>query len=200
MDQRPFNRTTSASQASRVRVGLLRLLCLLPAVAILSCAPPRAGEPVDLLIHGALVVTMDAADTVLEDGAVAVKGGEIVAVGPSAAVRREYRGNKTIDGNGRLLVPGMINTHGHAAMTLFRGLADDMPLKTWLEDFIWPAEAEFMNANSVRLGTDLAIAEMLRSGTTTFNDMYFFMDEVGEAAIMKKARELAAEIRRKFKK
>ena len=194
MDQRPFSGTTSASQASRVRLWLLRVLCLLPAVAILSCAPPRAGEPVDLLIHGALVVTRDAADSVLEDGAVAVKGGEIVAVGPSAAVRREYRGKKIDDGNGRMLVPGMINTHGHAAMTLFRGLADDMPLKTWLEDFIWPAEAEFMNANSVRLGTDLAIAEMLRSGTTTFNDMYFFMDEVGEAAASAGMRAVISEV------
>lgn len=182
MNPTPFGRTTSASPVSRVRGWLVRLPCLLPTVAILSCAPPRAGEPVDLLIHSALVVTMDSADSVLQDGAVAVKGGEIVAVGESAAVRREYRGKKTIDGTGRMLVPGLINTHGHAAMTLFRGLADDVPLRTWLEDFIWPAEAEFMNANSVRLGTYLAIAEMLHSGTTTFNDMYFFMDEVGEAA------------------
>ena len=98
-------------------------------------------------------------------------------------IHLKYQANKIIDAEGMLVMPGLINTHTHAAMTLFRGVADDLPLQTWLQDHIWPLEARFGNAESVALGTRLAIAEMIRSGTTTFSDMYFFEDEVARAAL-----------------
>lgn len=141
-----------------------------------------AQAPVDLLITGGLVVTMDGQMTLIEDGGLAVDKGEIVAVGPSGDLRQGYQATETIDAAGKIIMPGLVNTHTHAAMTLFRGMADDLPLDTWLQKHIWPAEAKFINAASVRTGTDLALVEMIRSGTTTFTDMYFFAGEIAQAA------------------
>jgi 5-methylthioadenosine/S-adenosylhomocysteine deaminase len=110
---------------------------------------------------------------------VGVKGGKIVSVGK---VLREEEYQRVIPGEGSALIPGLVNCHGHAAMTLFRGLADDLPLKTWLEKKIWPLEAK-LTAQSVYWGSMLAMAEMIRGGTTTFADMYFFEEETARAAL-----------------
>jgi 5-methylthioadenosine/S-adenosylhomocysteine deaminase len=117
---------------------------------------------------------------VLERAAVAVTGGAIVAVGAADDLLRRFAPNDEIAGG--IVLPGLVNCHGHAAMTLYRGLGDDMPLMEWLQDFVWPAEKKFTTPANVALGTKLAVAEMLASGTTTFADMYFFEDAVGRVA------------------
>src|SRR5687768_12610675 len=137
---------------------------------------PVAAERADLLIAGGLVVTMDAQRTVLEQGALAVRGNQIVAVGPREQVCATYLAVQTIEARDALLMPGLVNGHTHLPMTLFRGLADDLPLDTWLQQYIWPSEREFLDSDSVRWGTRLGAAEMIRSGVTTFGDMYFFED------------------------
>ncbi len=141
-----------------------------------------ATVPVDLMITNGLVVTMDAGMSVVEGGSVVVNKGEIVAVGSSAVLNEQYNAARTINAAGKLVMPGLVNTHIHAAMTLFRGLADDLPLDTWLTKHIWPAEAKFITPSSVRIGANLALAEMILSGTTTFSDMYFYADELAQAA------------------
>jgi 5-methylthioadenosine/S-adenosylhomocysteine deaminase len=137
--------------------------------------------PVDLLITNGLVVTMDREMTVVEDGAIAVNKGEIIAIGPTITLQQNYQAEKSIDAVGKIVMPGLVNTHTHAAMTIFRGMADDLPLDVWLQSHIWPAEAKFINTAAVRTGANLAIAEMIRSGTTTFADMYFFSDTLAQA-------------------
>ncbi len=139
-----------------------------------------AQREVDTLITGALVLTMDRDHRILEDGAVAVEGGLILEVGPSRELEERYRARRLVDARRKLVMPGLINAHTHAPMNIFRGFADDLPLDAWLFDHIFPLEAQFVNASNVRLGTRLAIAEMLRSGTTTFNDMYFHTDVMAE--------------------
>lgn len=152
-----------------------------------------AQTPVDLLITGGLLVTMDGQMSLIEDGGLAVDKGEIVAVGPSRDLQQGYRATEIIDAAGKIIMPGLVNTHTHAAMTLFRGMADDLPLDTWLQNHIWPTEAKFINAASVRTGTDLALAEMIRSGTTTFTDMYFFAGEIALAAKQAGVRAVVGE-------
>ncbi len=139
-------------------------------------------RPIDLLIEGGIVVTMDPQWRLLEEGAVAIDQGRIVAVGPRAEVARAHRPRDLIDGRGKLVMPGLVNAHTHAPMTLFRGLADDLPVAEWLQNYLWPAEARFMTPEAVRWGTLLAIAEMIRSGVTTFCDMYFHVEHLAEAA------------------
>ncbi len=134
---------------------------------------------VDLLVQARWIVPVEPAGTVLDHHAVAVRDGRIVAVCPAAeAVQFTAQTHLTLDHH--LLCPGFINAHGHAAMSLMRGLADDLPLMDWLEHHIWPAEQQFVSREFVRDGTALACAEMLRAGTTCFSDMYFFPDETAE--------------------
>lgn len=132
----------------------------------------------DLLVLGAHVLPMTDGDPVVRDGAVAVRDGAVVEVGPAADLTARYEFADTISGG--IVLPGLVNTHGHAAMTLYRGLGDDLPLMDWLEHCIWPAEKQFTSPENVRLGTELAVAEMLASGTTTFADMYFHEGDVGD--------------------
>ena len=134
----------------------------------------------DLLIYNGTVICMDAGDTRIEAGAVAVTGDTITAVGPRGAFD-PGAAKRCIDARGGLILPGLINTHTHAAMALFRGLADDLPLMTWLNDHIFPAEAR-LTREMVGIGTRLACAEMIRSGTTCFCDMYLYEEAVAEAA------------------
>jgi len=144
-------------------------------------APPKkasAKERVDLLISGGTVVTMDSQRSVIHDGAVAVRGDRIVAVGPRAEVRARYFGTRLISARGRIVLPGLINTHNHAPMALLRGLADDLVLQEWLEKYIFPAEARNVTEDFVTWGTRLAVLEMIRSGTTTYADMYYFEDAI----------------------
>lgn len=145
------------------------------------CARVNETEVDTLILHG-LVVTMNDEVPVIEDGAVSIKDGVIVEIGSSAELKERYRAAKVMNAMNKIIMPGLINTHTHASMSLLRGLADDVPLKEWLEKHIWPAEKKVMNAETVALGAQLAMAEMLYSGTTTFNDMYFFADQVASTA------------------
>jgi 5-methylthioadenosine/S-adenosylhomocysteine deaminase len=139
-------------------------------------------ERADLLVAGGTVLTVDAQDTVLPDGAVAIRDGAIVAVGSRSRISRRFRTRRAIDaGSGRRL-PGCGNAHTHAPMTLLRGVRDDVDLITWLEKFMFPLEARFVSPEFVRWGARLACWEMIASGTTTFADGYFFEEEVARAA------------------
>jgi 5-methylthioadenosine/S-adenosylhomocysteine deaminase len=124
---------------------------------------------------------MNAARQVLTPGSVAIESGAIVAVGEPAAIAAAYRGAETIDAAGAVVLPGLINTHTHAPMVLYRGLADDLALMEWLQKYIFPAEAKTVNAAFVRTGTRLAALEMIQSGTTLFTDMYYFEEEIARA-------------------
>lgn len=153
--------------------------------AAFACADSYAAskrEPVDTLISGGTVVTVDSNMAVIEDGAVAIRNGRILAVGKRGAIEDKFKADTIINAAGKIVMPGLVNTHTHAAMVLLRGYADDLELMQWLKEHIWPAEAAFINRESVGIASRLAIAEMIRSGTTTFNDMYFFEDEVARVA------------------
>lgn len=139
-------------------------------------------EMIDLMVLGDKVVTMDDDWTVLDDGAIAIEEGRILAVGPKSELKSKYTPKETLGLNGQVVMPGLVNAHTHAATCLFRGLADDRPLKEWLERFIWPAEAEFIDPETVHWGTLLAICEMVRGGITSILDMYFHTDIVAKAA------------------
>ena len=159
----------------KTKATLILLVLWPPLAAFLP-----AAEKVDLLVSGGIVLTMDAERRVLEDGAVAVAGDRIVAVGPAAALALRYRAGRTIDARGKIVMPGLINTHNHAPMVLLRGVADDLALMDWLQKFIFPAEARNVTREFVQWGTALACAEMIRTGTTTYADMYYFEDQVAE--------------------
>jgi 5-methylthioadenosine/S-adenosylhomocysteine deaminase len=155
-------------------IGLLFLL------APLALAAPKR---VDLVVSGGTVLTMAGAN--IDDGAVAIDKGVIVGVGTSKDIARDFAGTQVISAKGKAVLPGFVNTHTHVPMVLFRGIADDRDLMDWLQHFIFPAEAKNVSADFVRWGTRLAAAEMIRSGTTTFTDMYYFESVV--AAEAKKA-------------
>jgi 5-methylthioadenosine/S-adenosylhomocysteine deaminase len=137
----------------------------------------------DYLIAARWCVPVEPAGHVLEDHAVAVVDGRIAAVLPVAEARDAFQPSVSIERPGHVLIPGLVNTHCHAAMTLFRGLADDLPLESWLREGIWPVERRFASAELVRDGTELAIAEMLAAGITCFSDQYFFPEIVAETAV-----------------
>ena len=142
----------------------------------------RAVMPVgsvDLLIIGGTVITMDPTRRIIENGAIAVRNGEIVRVG-TAAELRGTRARQTINAAGKVIIPGLINTHTHVPMSLFRGIADDLDLNDWLTKYIFPAEAKNVNEAFVRAGTRLGLAEMIRGGTTTYCDMYYFEDAIAD--------------------
>lgn len=134
----------------------------------------------DLLIVGGTVVTMDKDRRVIEDGAITITNGKIGLVGKRAAVTKNLRAKQTIDAKGKVIIPGLINTHTHVPMTLFRGIADDLDLQEWLTKYIFPAEAKNVDEQFVRAGTRLGLAEFIRGGTTTFCDMYYFEDAIAD--------------------
>lgn len=149
--------------------------------------PKPTPEPFDLLVTPTWLVPVEPAGVVLRNHAVGVREGRIAAIGPRDELMRQGAMALT-DLPGCLLTPGLINAHGHAAMTLFRGMADDLPLMTWLKKHIWPAESRWVDEQFVHDGTELAVAEQLRGGITTFSDMYFFpkiASEVVHAAGMR---------------
>ncbi|VAW55193.1 S-adenosylhomocysteine deaminase; Methylthioadenosine deaminase [hydrothermal vent metagenome] len=137
---------------------------------------------IDTLLHARWVVPVDNKHRYLEHHCVAVHEGKIVDVLPISEANKKYTASVVREYSQHALIPGLINSHTHAAMNLFRGLADDLSLMDWLENHIWPAEAEHVNETFVHTGTELAIAEMIRSGTTCFNDMYFFPDVTAKVA------------------
>jgi len=154
-------------------------------VLLISVVPFRAmaqttKSAVDLIIKGGTVVTMDNSRRVIDNGGVAVKNGRVVAVGPTAEIERAYTAREVIDTKGKVVIPGLINGHTHVPMTLFRGIADDLDLQEWLTKYIFPAEAKNVSEDFVRVGTRLGLAEMIRSGTTTYCDMYYFEDAIAE--------------------
>jgi 5-methylthioadenosine/S-adenosylhomocysteine deaminase len=153
-------------------------LCLVIAVAARRVP---AKEKADLLVSGGIVVTMDAEKRLFPDGALAIRGDRIVEVGPSGELLRRYEAARSISASGDIILPGLINAHNHAPMVLFRGIADDLKLMDWLQKYIFAAESRNVTREFVRWGTALACLEMIRSGTTTYSDMYYFEDEVAEA-------------------
>jgi 5-methylthioadenosine/S-adenosylhomocysteine deaminase len=157
-------------------VALIALLALSPLAALSSSRPAR--ERVDLIVRGGTVVTVDSSDRVIANGAVAIRADRIVAVDTTDAILAKYEGAKEIDATGKAVVPGLVNTHTHVPMALFRGIADDMVLMDWLQKFIFPAEAKNVDEEFVRWGTRLGLLEMLRGGTTTYVDMYYFEDAI----------------------
>ena len=138
-------------------------------------------QQVDTLFINAHILTMDGDLTQYPSGALAVKDDNIVAVGAEAEIKKEYTAKETVDCKGKILMPGLVNAHTHVPMTLLRGIADDLRLDVWLQGYMWPVEREFASREFVNLGTSIACAELIRSGVTTFNDMYFYEDEVAKA-------------------
>ena len=164
------------------RAALVVGLVLVAIVVLLWQRASVGGrEQVSMLIAGGTVVTMDAAGTVIADGAVAVNGSAIVAVGTTADMDARYTARDRLDVRGQVIMPGLINTHTHAPMVLFRGLADDLALMDWLNRYIFPAEKAMVSPEFVRIGTRLAALEMIESGTTTYADMYYFEEEIARA-------------------
>jgi 5-methylthioadenosine/S-adenosylhomocysteine deaminase len=139
--------------------------------------------PIDLIITAPWIIPIEPAGIVLKNHAVAIDKGRIVGVLPQDQVAEKFTASEVTKLDNHALIPGLVNLHAHAAMTLFRGLADDQPLMTWLQKHIWPAESKHISPQFVRDGTLLACAEMLRGGITCFNDMYYFPKSAAEAAI-----------------
>jgi 5-methylthioadenosine/S-adenosylhomocysteine deaminase len=159
---------------------VLRLCALLAAVAV-AVAGQGPQRAVSLIVTGGTVVTVDGGDRILAPGALAVDGRDIVAVDTPDAIAKRFTASDTIDATGRVVIPGLINTHTHAPMVLYRGLADDLALMDWLQKYIFPAEARTVSPEFVRAGTRLATLEMIQSGTTAYADMYYFGEEIARA-------------------
>ena len=142
---------------------------------------PAGAKPLPLtVITGGTVVTMDASHRVIENGAVAIREDKIAEVGTAAEMAKKYRGARVINATGKVVMPGLINTHTHVPMSLFRGISDDLDLQDWLTKYIFPAEAKNVDEQFVRAGTRLGLAEMIRGGTTTYCDMYYFEDAIAD--------------------
>lgn len=167
-----------------MKTPMLRIFASL--IVILSIATssfaqrPRSGANESIVISGGTIVTMDGARRVIEDGAVLIRGSKIEWVGKRSELGSRGRGARVINAAGKAVIPGLINTHTHVPMSLFRGIADDMDLQEWLTKFIFPAEAKNVDEAFVRAGTRLGLAEMIRGGTTTYCDMYYFEDAIAD--------------------
>src|SRR5436305_13593871 len=164
-----------------------------PLTASAQRSRASRGVSVDIIVRGGKVVTMDNDRRVIDDGSIAIKGGRIVAVGSSAEIDTKYSARETIDARGKVVIPGLINGHTHVPMTLFRGLADDLDLKEWLTKYIFPAEAKNVSEEFVRVGTRLGLAEMIRGGTTTYCDMYYFEDAIADETVKAGVRGVLGE-------
>ncbi|HKF01714.1 MAG TPA: amidohydrolase [Candidatus Sulfotelmatobacter sp.] len=160
----------------REKIGLCLGVISLFCVSVFA----QQKQNADLIVTHGIVVTMDGTRAIYQDGAVAVRGDSIVAVGPREEVESRFQAAQAIDARGGLVLPGFINGHTHVPMTLFRGLHDDVTLNDWLYKYIFPAEAKNVNEEFVRWGTRLAAAEQIRAGVTTFADMYYFEDAIAE--------------------
>jgi 5-methylthioadenosine/S-adenosylhomocysteine deaminase len=154
----------------------MRLFC-----SFLLFISALAAESADWIWTGRYVVTMDPQRRLIENGAIAIRGDRILAAGPKSEIEQRFQARQRLDRPDAILAPGLIDTHTHAAMSLFRGIADDLRLQEWLEHYIFPAEARNVTPEFVRWGTRLGVLEMLLSGTTTYTDMYYFEDVVAEA-------------------
>jgi len=167
-------------QFAQLIVALVLISQTILSSPSIAFAATQRLKRVDLIVSGGTVVTMDRDRRVIEDGAVAVEGGRIVAVGKRVDVESRYAARDVVDARGRAVIPGLVNGHTHVPMTLFRGIADDLDLQEWLTKYIFPAEAKNVTEEFVRTGTQLGLAEMIRGGTTTYCDMYYFEDAVAD--------------------
>ncbi|MBA3632130.1 MAG: amidohydrolase [Acidobacteria bacterium] len=158
----------------------LKILFFVLFLIIFSQSIFAQKKPVDLIISGGTIITMDSGKRLILNGAVAVKADKIVAVGASSEIARQFSSKQIINADGKVIIPGLINAHTHIPMTLFRGIADDLDLQEWLTKYIFPAEAKNVSEDFVRVGTQLGLAEMIRGGTTTYCDMYYFEDAVAD--------------------
>ena len=156
----------------------LRLSCVICAALVLSAAAQTTPRQVTTIVTGGAVVTVDSERHIYNPGAVAIDGTTIAAVGPAPDIAARFKAPQQIDAAGTIVIPGLINTHEHAPMVLYRGLADDLRLQDWLEKYIFPAEAKTVSREMVRIGTRLAALEMIQSGTTAYADMYYFEEEI----------------------
>lgn len=147
--------------------------------------PTSAVNPnnIDLIIKARWIIPVVPANRVLENCAIVIDKGQILALLPHEEADRRYIARETVNLSSHVLIPGLVNAHGHAAMSLLRGYADDQPLHTWLNDHIWPAESRWVSEDFVRDGTELALAEMIKSGTTCFADMYFYPEQAAQACL-----------------
>ncbi|MCL6271316.1 TRZ/ATZ family hydrolase [Sansalvadorimonas sp. 2012CJ34-2] len=146
---------------------------------------PQTASPrhASKLLHARWIIPVDGSRTILENHSMAIQDSRIAAIAPTDQIKVSWTADEEFYLDQHALIPGFINTHGHASMTLLRGIADDLPIMEWLKGHIWPAESEFVSEEFVYDGTRLAMAEMIRGGTTTFSDNYFFPDAAGQAAL-----------------
>ena len=156
----------------------LRLGCVICAALVFGAAAQTTPRQVTTIVTGGAVVTVDSERHIYNPGAVAIDGTTIVGVGPAPDIAARFKASQQIDAAGAIVIPGLINTHEHAPMVLYRGLADDLRLQDWLEKYIFPAEAKTVSREMVRIGTRLAALEMIQSGTTAYADMYYFEEEI----------------------
>lgn len=170
----------SRSGGERLKKTIIIIFLILVLIAGVMPFCASAAERVDLIIQGGTVVTMDASSRIIENGSVAVRRDRIIAVGTSAEIASKYSASTKIDAAGQVIMPGLINTHTHVPMVLFRGIADDLMLPEWLQKYIFPAEAKNVDEQFVRWGTRLGCLEMIEGGTTTYVDMYYFEDAIAE--------------------
>jgi 5-methylthioadenosine/S-adenosylhomocysteine deaminase len=154
---------------------------VLVMATLVGIAAQPARRRVALVVTGGTVITQNAAHTILTPGAVAINGTDIIDVDTPAAIAAKYQAAETIDARDQIILPGLINTHTHAPMVMYRGLADDLALMDWLQKYIFPAEAKTVSPELVRVGTRLAALEMIESGTTAYADMYYFEEEIAKA-------------------
>jgi len=173
-------KSRSRAYTAVVRAGfhLPLYIAICVFIALLVMSPSFAKDKADLLVVHGTVVTMDAQRRIIDDGAVAIRGDSIAAVGKSAEIESQYEAPKIIDAHAAIVMPGLINGHTHAGMSLFRGIADDLSLDEWLNKYIFPAEARNVTEDFVVRASRLSLLEMLRGGTTTYCDMYYFEDTV----------------------
>ena len=169
------------------------ILLAMVANPLSDAAAQNRRQPVDLLVLGGTVVTMDQARRVIEDGGIAITRGRIVAIGTRAEIESRYTSRQRVNSEGKVLTPGLINGHTHIPMVLFRGLADDMDLQEWLTKYIFPAEAKNVTEQFVRVGARLGLAEMIRGGTTTYCDMYYFEDAIADETVKAGVRGVLGE-------
>jgi len=155
--------------------------CVALTLAVVTLAGQPAPRSISLVVVGGTVLTEDTRHSVVAPGAVAIDGRDIVEVGAPDAIAAKYRASEVIEARGQIILPGLINTHTHAPMVMYRGLADDLALMDWLQKYIFPAEAKTVSPEFVRIGTRLAALEMIESGTTTYADMYYFEEEIAKA-------------------
>lgn len=191
---KPRNTPVAIKTSAISRGFFLLLLCAsLSASAAVQRRSPARGAAADLLIVGGTIITMDAARRVIDDGAVAVRASRIVAIGPRSEIVSRFTARRVVNARGKVIIPGLVNGHTHIPMTFFRGIADDLDLNEWLTKYIFPAEAKNVTEAFVRAGTRLGLAEMIRGGTTTYCDMYYFEDAIADETAKAGVRGLLGE-------